>query len=306
MRLVISAAMAAVLLLASPQTRAAGLEVQKVADNVFALVGELDQRSAANLGNNATFGAVVTKAGTVLIDPGGSKTGAQQIETALRSVTDQPVVAVINTGGQDHRWLGNHHFKSKGARLIASARAVADQKARADMQVQGAGTLIGQGFTGTVPLHADDTFDAKKEIIIGGTRFVLIPGGGAHTPGDAIIWLPAQRIAFTGDIVYVERMLGVIEVSRTKDWLATFGLLEALDPLHVVPGHGHATDLAAARRDTRDYLTFLRREVRRVLDGGGTLETATTIDQSSFAHLKVADQISRRNAMQVFVEMEFE
>ena len=45
--------------------------------------------------------------------------------------------------------------------------------------------------------------------------------GGAHTPGDLMVWLPQQRVVFSGDIVYVDRMLGVIPVSHTGRWLAT-------------------------------------------------------------------------------------
>lgn len=52
--------------------QAGGLEVQPVTDGVWALVGGKDQRSAANLANNATFGVVVTDDGVVLIDPEGA------------------------------------------------------------------------------------------------------------------------------------------------------------------------------------------------------------------------------------------
>jgi hypothetical protein len=40
-------------------------------------------------------------------------------------VTTQPIRWVINTGGQDHRWLGNGYFRAQGAELIAHASAVA-------------------------------------------------------------------------------------------------------------------------------------------------------------------------------------
>src|SRR6266571_6137816 len=86
---------------------ARALELVPVTRNVWAIVGEVGQRTPANLGNNATFGAVVTEAGIVLIDPGATMQGAHAIAVALKQVSDRPVIAVINTGGQDHRWLGN-------------------------------------------------------------------------------------------------------------------------------------------------------------------------------------------------------
>ena len=109
---------------------APGLELIKLTDKAYAIVGELGNRSTENLANNATFGFVVTKAGVVLIDSGGGFAGAKALHTVIRRVTDQPITHVINTGGQDHRWMGNDYFKRQGATIIASAAAVQDQKAR--------------------------------------------------------------------------------------------------------------------------------------------------------------------------------
>ena len=53
------------------------VEIQPVTEGVWALVGEMEQRSPENLANNATFGLVLTDAGAVLIDPGGSWQGAK-------------------------------------------------------------------------------------------------------------------------------------------------------------------------------------------------------------------------------------
>jgi glyoxylase-like metal-dependent hydrolase (beta-lactamase superfamily II) len=84
-------------------TRALALDTVKVTDGIYALVGEKKQRSPTNFANNTTFGLIVTKKGTVLVDPGGSWKGAKALHAAIRNVTDQPVRYVINMGGQDHR-----------------------------------------------------------------------------------------------------------------------------------------------------------------------------------------------------------
>jgi hypothetical protein len=51
-------------------------------------------------------------------------------------VTDKPVRWVINTGSQDHRWLGNDYFSSRGAEIIAMARTAATQAQYADQHLQ--------------------------------------------------------------------------------------------------------------------------------------------------------------------------
>jgi len=134
----------------------------------------------------------------------------------------------------------------------------------------------------------------------------LIPVGPAHTPGDMLVWLPDQRIAFTGDVVYLQRMLGVLPYSSSRHWLEAFDTLAALDPAVVVPGHGAPGTLAEARAQTRDYVAHLRAEVGRVLEDGGDETAAAAIDQDAFAHLHNFDTLAGRNAQQVYMEMEWE
>ncbi|MEN8169605.1 MAG: MBL fold metallo-hydrolase [Pseudomonadota bacterium] len=283
------------------------LEVQQLTPNVYALVGEMEQRSDANLANNATFGVIVTESGVVLIDPGGSYRGAQQIDDAIKTLTDKPVTMVINSGGQDHRWIGNGYFKQRGARLVASAAAVADHKARSRDQIIALQNFLSEeNMQSTELVFADETFEEEKSLHIGGVDIELQRVGPAHTPGDTLIWLPQQRIAFAGDVVYVERMLGVGSMSNSRQWLEAFEALSALQPRWVVPGHGHAVTLEKARAETYDYLVFLRQEVGKMIDEGIGMEKVGEIDQSRFSHLKVYEQIKGRNAQQVYTEMEWE
>lgn len=71
--------------------------MHKIDDNVYALVGELSQRSKDNLANNSTHGVIVTDDGVILIDSGGSYLGAQQIHKLIQTITDKPIKVVINT-----------------------------------------------------------------------------------------------------------------------------------------------------------------------------------------------------------------
>ena len=283
------------------------LELQPVTDNVYAIVGELGNRSPENLGNNATFGLVVTDDGVVLIDSGGTHAGAHQIDSLIQSVTDKAVVKVINTGGQDHRWLGNGYFKAQGAQIIASAAAVEDQKARTRDQLILLGNLVGEdAVRQTEPVYADTTFVEHFEFELGGTIFELHHAGQAHTPGDSYVWLPQQQLMFSGDIVYVERMLGVGSQSNSRSWLEVFETMAAHSPRHLVPGHGHATDLTQATRDTYNYLVYLRESVADFIESGGDLSAIRKVNQAKFSYLLNFEQIAARNAQQVFTELEWE
>jgi glyoxylase-like metal-dependent hydrolase (beta-lactamase superfamily II) len=283
------------------------LKLQQAAEDVFAIVGELGNRSPENHGNNATFGLVVTRDGVVLIDSGGTYDGARAIDAVIRSVTDKPVVKVINTGGQDHRWLGNGYFRKQGAQIYASEAAVKDQKARVKDQFLALGTLVGdEAVKRTEAVYAETTFENAVAFKSGGTVFEIYHAGQAHTPGDSFVWLPQKSVMFTGDIVYVERMLGVMEYSNNKSWIGSYEAMAQFQPKYIVPGHGQPTDLAGAKKDTYDYLVYLRQAVADFMDDGGDMTNIGKIDQSAFSYLQNFDALAGRNAQQVYMEMEWE
>lgn len=293
-------------LLSLPALSEYQLDVQKVSENVYALVGELDQRSAENLANNSTHGVIVSDEGVILIDSGGSYQGARQIHNIIKGITEKPVKLVINSGGQDHRWLGNGYFKEQGAHILTSASALEDQRARADQQIAGLENLIGDALTGTVPVYADEVFESEKRIQVGNIELQVNHAGAAHTVGDSFIWLPEQKIMFTGDIVFVERALGTGPAKNVKSWIGVFEDMASFQPDVIIPGHGHVTDLETATRDTHDYLRFLYAEISRMLEDGVDLGDAVNLDQSRFDYLEVFDQISRKNAQNLYQQLEFD
>ena len=283
------------------------LHIKQVTDNIYAIVGELGQRSQTNLGNNATFGLIVTDAGAVLVDPGATYKGAEQLAAAIRTVTDKPVKIVINSGGQDHRWLGNSFFKAKGANIIASAAAVADQRDRVNGQLQGLESLVGEnGIQGTKAVYAERIFKDTLSFDFGGIDFKLISTGGAHTPGDIVTWLPQKRVVFAGDVVYLERVLGIGSFSNFKNWMPAFEAMAALKPKYIIPGHGSPSTMERARAETYNYLINLKERVSKVLETGGEIKAAIAVDQGSFKYLRNFDLLARRNAQEVFIQLEFD
>ena len=295
------------LLISNASMASSQLLLKKITNNIYAIVGELSNRSPENLGNNATFGVVVTDLGVVLIDSGATFKGAQRIHNIIKSITDKPIVTVINSGGQDHRWLGNSYFKKLGATIIASSEAIKDQKARTQSQFFGLTSLVGEeGLKGTEAVYADTTFETEHSFELGDIRFEVTHAGQAHTPGDSFIWLPKQKVMFTGDIVYVERMLGVGTQSNSKSWIESYEAMAAYKPEYIVPGHGKPTTLAKANKDSYEYLKFLRKAVSEFIDDDGDLSEISKVDQSAYKYLLNFDSLAGRNAQQVFTELEFE
>lgn len=283
------------------------LSIKKITDNIYSIVGPLTNRTKKNLGNNATFGLVVTKEGVVLIDSGGSFKGAKALHKKIKTITDKPIRYVINSGGQDHRWFGNDYFSSLGAKIISSEAAKKDHKDRLDSQWARLETLIGKnGIKGTKEKFADITFKDDYKFSLGGVDFELYFRGQAHTPGDAFIWLPESKVMFTGDIVYTERMLGIGEQSNSKSWLKVFNDMAAFEPRHLVPGHGSPTTLDVAIKDTGRYLSFLRKNIAVFIEDGGGAHEISRINQTRFKYLNNYETLKGRNALKVYTELEWE
>lgn len=278
-----------------------------VADGVYAYIGETDGRTYDNEGLNANIGLVVTPAGAVLIDSGATFQSARKIHEAAKKVTSQPVKWVINTGGQDHRWLGNGYFSAQGITTIAHADAQADMQNRSGEHLDGLKVLKERldGTVATLPTRFVTGPDTRLEL--GGTVFELKHRHGGHTPGDMLVWLPQKNLLFAGDVVYVDRVLGLHPVSNSRNWLESFAVIDALKPQVIVPGHGNVTNLATARAHTRDLLQALRAHMKKAVDDGVDLSAAVkSFDGKPFAGLKHADVWIPQLVNQTYLEVERE
>jgi len=278
---------------------------EKVVDNVYAIVGPLGQRSMDNDGLNANFGFVVTPRGVILIDSGASRLGAEKIAAAIRTVTRQPVRWVVNTGSQDHRWLGNDYFAGRGAEVMALARTAATQAEFAAQHMEGMKRLLGERMQGTQPLPAPKTLADAGTLELGGETLELAYTD-AHFPGDAWVWLPKQRVMFSGDLVFVDRLLGVLPWSSVQNGQRAFHALASLNPARIVPGHGRVCDLAQALRESGDYYDFLAGKVgaaaREMEPMEATLDRYA--DLPEFRQLQNYGDLHRANMNRAFTEFE--
>jgi glyoxylase-like metal-dependent hydrolase (beta-lactamase superfamily II) len=293
------------LFLFSHLAHALDMPFKQVAPGIYAFIGETGMRTYENEGMNGNAGFIVTKAGVVVVDSGSSFQVAQKIHAAIRKVTKQPVKVVINTGGQDHRWLGNGYFKAQGAQIIATATAVEDMNARGAMQMEGLKGELKEKFAGTELVLPTRTFDNELTLKLGGRDIRILHFQPAHTPGDSIVWLPKEGVVFAGDIVFVDRLLGVLPFSSASGWLASFEEMAKLKPRLIIPGHGDVSDLDKARRETADYLNLLISHMKNAVDNMVDLQIAIDgLDQSKWAYLANYDLLKGGNASRVYLEME--
>ena len=162
-----------------------------------------------------------------------------------------------------------------------------------------------EGTVPTLPTRFVEGSDTALEL--GGITLALRFHGGGHTPGDMMVWLPGKKVLFSGDVVYVDRMLSVTPVSNTKAWLASFKAIDDLLPRYIVPGHGKVTTLATARADTADYLLALRAHMKKAVDDGVDVSDAVkSFNPAPFMRLRNAADLMPGNGSRAYLELERE
>lgn len=283
------------------------LKAEKVADGVYALIGPTTGRTYDNQGLNANFGVIDTAEGSVLIDSGASREGAMLLERQALALTGKPVRWVINTGVQDHRWLGNGYFRSKGVEVIALTRTAESQQKNGLAQIDSLRPVLKERLDGTEPVSASRKIDDDiARLRLGGRDIELHYFADAHFPGDAVVWLPTERVAFSGDHVYVDRVLGILPQSNADTWLAAFNALLAMQPVLIVPGHGSVADSAKAQADTGDYLAFVVGGVKALADDmAGVDEAVARLGVApQFARLANFDELHRGNVSRAYLRIE--
>lgn len=136
------------------------------------------------------------------------------------------------------------------------------------------GPNVAAALEGVELVDPDETYDGGlHELDLGGRTVQLLTWGRAHTRGDEIVFLPAERILFAGDLVE-ERIFAIYPFFPPDDadvdgdlWLDAIERMQALEPATVVPGHGDVSG-PELLRTVHAYHELLRDETHRaVLDG---------------------------------------
>lgn len=199
----------------------------------------------------------------------------------LAAMTD-----VAGIGGDRIGTLVNTHANGDhtyGNRLVINASIIASRASVHEMQFEDApehiaaimkqtGTLGELGtyldaifgpfdFDGVTMRLPDQTFTGEKRVKVGDKNVHLIEVGPAHTAGDVIVHVPADKVVYTGDILFIDGT-PVMWAGPVRNWIAACDRILAMDVESIVPGHGPVTDKAGARA-MRDYLAYIEAETRK-------------------------------------------
>jgi len=180
------------------------------------------------VGSNA--GVVIGKDGVIVIDAKQTPESGKAVMAEVAKLTPKPVTHVIITHSNLDHVDGLPGFP-KGLTIIAQENC----KQQMEHPRNNPQNIDLSGYIPT------KTVVKKESMTIDGVRFVLLHFAPAHTSGDLIIYLPDQKIAFTGDITVMRRPYPLIHLEdqgSSAGWIESMKGIVALNADTYVPGHG--------------------------------------------------------------------
>jgi cyclase len=127
--------------------------------------------------------------------------------------------------------------------------------------------------------------------------------GPGHTSGDLVVWLPRERILFSGDLVVWPIPLVGGDQSHVGSWSATLNAMRDLHPQTIVPGHGpvEADDSYAALL-SRLFASVKEQVETPALEGKSLAEIRKFVDLSEFRNKLVGNSKVRSTLFGMYVE----
>jgi glyoxylase-like metal-dependent hydrolase (beta-lactamase superfamily II) len=238
---------------------------RKLSKNAYAFTTEGDPNT----------GVIVGDDGVMVIDTQATPLMAREVIRRVRRVTSKPIKYVVLTHYHAVRVLGASAYRAQ--QVIASRQTLGliRERGRQDMASEigrfprlfrGARSIPGLTWPTLV-------FDTALTVMMGKLEVRIMHVGPGHTGGDAIVWLPSQKVLFSGDLV--EYNAGIYTGdAHLEAWPATLDKLRALKPRALGPGRGPALTTPAQCQKAIGYTqNFVRGLYAAAKRGAGARRT---------------------------------
>jgi glyoxylase-like metal-dependent hydrolase (beta-lactamase superfamily II) len=285
---------------------AGALEPLRIADGVYAFIGERGDIAPANGGRIGNSGFIVGDSAVAVIDAGVSHAHGTELLQAIRRVTDKPVRRLILTHAVQEFIYGTTAFVDAGAHPLCHTGSASLMRARCEHCLENLRLILGaETMTGTRLIVPEETVDRDTLIEVGGRRLQLIHPGWASTPGDLMVLDLATGVLFAGGVV-LEGRVPELRDGRLDTWIAAIERLPTLELSVIVPGYGQPLTREQALQ-TADYLRALDTRVRAMYSAGASLMDA--IDEGAlprFAGWDGYESLHRKNTQLHYLALEVE
>lgn len=240
----------------------------------------------------------------VLIDSGTSYKFAKQAYEAMQKIKNLPVSTIVVTHEHDDHWMGNSFYKSTFNAKIYAPKSI-NENYDENSKPRIFEILDAKDMENTKVIKADEIVSDNANVKVGNKEIrILRIKEKAHTSDDLIVYLPNEKVLFSGDIVMNER------ITSNRDG-SVIGTLKALDTIEsfdynsLVAGHGTLTGKNATEH-TKNYFTLLKTRVLEAIEAGITADEITkVVTMDDFKDIAMFDELNSRNVFDAFRELEF-
>jgi glyoxylase-like metal-dependent hydrolase (beta-lactamase superfamily II) len=264
------------------------ISFDKLSEHAYAYTAQGDPNTGVVIGDDAVM----------VIDAQATPVMAQEVIDRVRTVTDKPIRYVVLTHYHAVRVLGasgyhaEHIIASRDTFELIAERGEADMKseiARFPRLFRAVESVPGLTWPTLV-------FERRLTLWLGRLQVELMQLGRGHTKGDTVVWLPQEKILFSGDLVEYAATPYTGD-AYLSEWPATLDALSALEAHQLVPGRGAALRTPVAVRagldGTRSFITEMFAAVKQGARAGKDLrsvyrETYATL-QPKFGHWVIFD-----------------
>jgi cyclase len=244
-----------------------GPQVKKLADGVYVHTGK---------GFESNSGIILTQDGVVVIDTGQNAIEARDIMATIKKLTPMPVRLVIDT--EPHADHTTGHFVFSPPALVVAAAGGGESMRGADRaapdRIQRAAATSAQmkeALEGYRFITPQIEYHDKMTLNVGGRTIELMYMKGVHSESDTAVWLPKERVLFSASAFVVGQINILRPFVTIPDILAAGKMMKALNPEHVVPGHG-TPGTVKIFEDGEKYYALLLERVGKLVKEGKTLE----------------------------------
>ncbi|GHG84110.1 MBL fold metallo-hydrolase [Streptomyces griseocarneus] len=254
-------------------------QLTEVAEHVHAYV----QPDGGWCVNNA--GVVVSDGEALLIDTAATETRAHALREAVKGVNPAAPRMLVNTHSHGDHTFGNFVFPEA---VVIGHRRTRDEVLQIGLHLT---TLWPDVCWGDVELTPPQvTFDDRLTLHVGSVRAELMHLGPAHTTNDTVVWMPDQRVLFTGDLV-MSGATPFCPMGSVSGSIEAVRALRKLGPEVVVAGHGPVAG-PELLDSTEGYFLMLQRLAKDGVAAGLTpVEVARETDLGEYAGLLDAERI---------------
>lgn len=210
---------------------------------------------------------------------------------------------LVNTHADGDHTFGNQLVE--GARIIGTEGTVADfdrfdpafldQVMKDPGQFGRAGEFMAEcfkpfDFSEIVLTPPTETFKDRMTIMVGDKRVELIEVGPAHSLGDALIYVPEDKVLYTGDILF-SAGTPIAWYGPVARWINVCNTVLDMDVEVIVAGHGPLSTKEDVRR-MRDYLLDITDKARPLYEQGmDFLDAAYKIDLGEYRDWNDAERV---------------